>query len=389
MKEAAPIGFSGFMLRIFVHLFCPQKNFSHLSSPLNQLIHKDKNVFTLASANVLLANEAFCRVNNTKNPVLRSQLIGYKLMFQSNNPLQNLDKKTIDSKEDCVITDLPDVDVLCLQEVWERYWASALIAQLKMKYTHIIYDVRDFGLGSKFCLFGSGLFVASKYPVEAADFKAFQCPTHHVHIFTYGVLNLKLRIHDNQVGYVTNLHLQANRDKPSDIYHQLSETLSAVNAFRARSHRPDDEVVFDTICGDFNFDYISIGNAVNQRHPLFHQYFDFCSKNPGQDHSWTIGTELRQQKMHEASVSNPQHFRNVLVNDVQRRHYVLDADVVALADPAQIKKGESGAGKRRVDRILLRKDRPVEVKGYAFSTVLAGLTDHIPVVMSVQSNQTL
>ena len=51
--------------------------------------------------------------------------------------------------------------------------------------------------------------------------------------------------------------------------------------------------------------------------------------------------------------------------------------------------GESGAGKRRVDRILLRKDRPVEVKGYAFSTVLAGLTDHIPVVMSVQSNQTL
>ena len=61
--------------------------------------------------------------------------------------------------------------------------------------------------------------------------------------------------------------------------------------------------------------------------------------DPGQDHSWTIGTELRQQKMHEASVSNPQHFRNVLVNDVQRRHYVLDADVVALADPAQIKKG--------------------------------------------------
>ena len=62
-------------------------------------------------------------------------------MFQSNNPLQNLDKKTIDSKEDCVITDLPDVDVLCLQEVWERYWASALIAQLKMKYTHIIYGM--------------------------------------------------------------------------------------------------------------------------------------------------------------------------------------------------------------------------------------------------------
>ena len=65
--------------------------------------------------------------------------VGYKLMFQSSSPLENMLGKNSYLKEDCVITDLPDIDVLCLQEVWERYWASNLIAQLKMKYSHFIH----------------------------------------------------------------------------------------------------------------------------------------------------------------------------------------------------------------------------------------------------------
>lgn len=45
---------------------------------------------------------------------------------------------------------------------------------------------------------------------------------------------------------------------------------------------------------------------------------------------------------------------------------------------------ETWGGKRRIDRILLRKDSPAQVIGYAFSSALAGLTDHIPVAMSVK-----
>ena len=45
---------------------------------------------------------------------------------------------------------------------------------------------------------------------------------------------------------------------------------------------------------------------------------------------------------------------------------------------------ESWGGKRRVDRILVRRRSSVKVIGIAFSTVLAGLTDHIPVALSLQ-----
>lgn len=45
---------------------------------------------------------------------------------------------------------------------------------------------------------------------------------------------------------------------------------------------------------------------------------------------------------------------------------------------------ETWGGKRRIDRILIRKDSPAQVIGYAFSSVLAGLTDHIPVALSLK-----
>lgn len=48
---------------------------------------------------------------------------------------------------------------------------------------------------------------------------------------------------------------------------------------------------------------------------------------------------------------------------------------------------ETWGGKRRIDRILVRRDSPVKIVGYAFSTALAGLTDHIPVALSLQSTK--
>ena len=37
---------------------------------------------------------------------------------------------------------------------------------------------------------------------------------------------------------------------------------------------------------------------------------------------------MRQLRMHETSVSTPDNLREILVDDVKRRQYVLDADVV-------------------------------------------------------------
>ena len=50
----------------------------------------------------------------------------------------------------------------------------------------------------------------------------------------------------------------------------------------------------------------------------------FCS---GVDADWSIGTELRQLLLQTPEMNSPQMFRSLLVDDVLRRHYVIDADV--------------------------------------------------------------
>lgn len=70
---------------------------------------------------------------------------------------------------------------------------------------------------------------------------------------------------------------------------------------------------------------------------------------PGVDHPWTVGTKLRQQRMHEPAVCTPVSLRNVLLDDCRRRHYILDADVPKQAksqsfveEPAPNQEGTSG-----------------------------------------------
>ena len=51
----------------------------------------------------------------------------------------------------------------------------------------------------------------------------------------------------------------------------LSETLGTLNAFKLKTKSIDDFIVFDAVCGDFNFDNISPGDKATQNHPIFHQ----------------------------------------------------------------------------------------------------------------------
>ena len=62
-------------------------------------------------------------------------------MKQNSGYLKNFRTTKILTKEDCIITDLPDVDILCVQEVWERYWAANLIDRLSSKYSYFIHGI--------------------------------------------------------------------------------------------------------------------------------------------------------------------------------------------------------------------------------------------------------
>ena len=88
-------------------------------------------------------------------------------------------------------------------------------------------------------------------------------------------------------------------------------------------------------------------------------------------------------------------FQDILIDDVRRRYYIIDADVetqtfdLMKCPPSPDKDGQVSAqswgGMRRIDRILVRKGDNNMVSGYGYVSALAGLSDHVPVVATIQS----
>lgn len=67
-----------------------------------------------------------------------------------------------------------DADFLCLQEVYDAGAAARLRQQLAKSFPYIVYDVGARGLqGCGLKLFGSGLFLASRYPLLAVQYHCY------------------------------------------------------------------------------------------------------------------------------------------------------------------------------------------------------------------------
>lgn len=67
-----------------------------------------------------------------------------------------------------------DADVVCLQEVFEAGAAARLRRRLGSAFPHVLYEVGARGLrGGRLKLLGSGLLLASRYPLLAARFHGF------------------------------------------------------------------------------------------------------------------------------------------------------------------------------------------------------------------------
>ncbi|HPE84750.1 MAG TPA: endonuclease/exonuclease/phosphatase family protein, partial [Chlamydiales bacterium] len=62
-----------------------------------------------------------------------------------------------------------DPDIICLQEVYSNLAARYLIKKLRSSYAVFFYDVNPKWIG-----LNSGLFVASKYPVENPTYRPFK-----------------------------------------------------------------------------------------------------------------------------------------------------------------------------------------------------------------------
>ncbi|KAG7276023.1 hypothetical protein CRUP_004420 [Coryphaenoides rupestris] len=156
-----------------------------------------------------------------------------------------------------------------------------------------------------------------------------------------------------------------------------------ISEFQTCHTQPDDVVVFDVLCGDFNFDNCSPDDVREQNHHIFEEYIDPCRAGPGKEKPWVIGTLMEQPTMYEDDVITPENLQRTLETEELRKQYI-SPPVPAVGLPMVYPQPDEPWVGRRLDYILYRQNSiakhcKTEIEEFTFITQLAGLTDHIPV----------
>ncbi|KAK6491278.1 sphingomyelin phosphodiesterase 5-like [Huso huso] len=285
------------------------------------------------------------------------------------------------------------VDFVCLQEVFDRRAAQKMKDILSPTFSHMLYDVGAYafhGCCSSFKFFNSGLFFASRYPVLDAAFHCYPNGKGEDALAAKGLLCVKVQVGRNHqakniVGYVNCTHLHAPEADGGIRCAQLTLVSEWISEFQALTKRAHEIVVFDTLCGDFNFDNCCPGDAQEQKHKIFDEYRDPCRVGPGQEKPWVTGTLLQQPTMYDEEVLTPQSLQRSLQNEDVRRSYIAPPFDSGGSPYDYPEPGAPWVG-RRIDYMLYREaslsqNCKTEIEEFTFITQLAGLTDHIPVGM--------
>ncbi|XP_039972673.1 sphingomyelin phosphodiesterase 5 isoform X2 [Xiphias gladius] len=286
-----------------------------------------------------------------------------------------------------------NVDIMCLEEVFDKRAAQTLTQALSPMFGHILYDIGVYACQppcrcSSFKFFNSGLFLASRFPVLEAQYHCFPNSRGEDALASKGLLSAKVLIGQNQkqkkvVGYFNCTHLHAPEGEGDIRCEQLNMVTKWIGDFQAANRQPDEDVVFDVLCGDFNFDNCSPDDTLEQNHCLFEEYRDPCRAAPGKEKPWVIGTLLEQPTLYEDDVNTPENLQRTLEREELRKQYIsrpVPAEGSPLVYPET---GQPWVG-RRIDYILYRESSisehcRIEIEEVTFITQLAGLTDHIPV----------
>ncbi|XP_046898164.1 sphingomyelin phosphodiesterase 5 [Hypomesus transpacificus] len=286
-----------------------------------------------------------------------------------------------------------NVDMLCLEEVFDKRAALKLTEALRPLYGHILYDVGVYacqppGSCSSFKFMNSGLFLASRYPVLEAQYHCFPNGQGEDALAAKGLLSAKVLIGQIQkekkaVGYFNCTHLHAPEGEGEIRFEQLNMLTKWIGEFQAMNKQPDEVVLFDVLCGDFNFDNCSPDDRLEQAHSIFEDYRDPCRVGPGQEKPWVIGTLLEQPTLYNENVKTPENLQRTLEREELRKQFISPPVAHAGVPMDYPELGQPWVG-RRLDYILFRessiaKQCETEIEEFTFVTQLAGLTDHIPV----------
>ncbi|CAH1778654.1 unnamed protein product [Owenia fusiformis] len=308
-----------------------------------------------------------------------------------------------------VLTSFPQLDILCIQETWNKGAARSFARELHRYFPFIIYDAYVHGWTINKLSGTSGIMIASKHPILDAKFEHFKSSVSQDVLSSKGLLMVKVDLglksgtNKRVVGYASTTHMQAYQNQlqesDSDTVHhqQLSEVASWTRCFRDNTFSPESEIIaFDVLTGDFNLDNMSPVDKEDYEHTLFDDYRDVVRIRPGLDHPWSKGTEMRHIPLYDTQVSTAEGLKEALEDPYMLQHHVLDADVEsATLDMCtwMPKRDDNGnpilskvGGRRRIDYLLYRNEDNLRVTSYNFVTQLAKLTDHIPVSFTFSSD---
>ncbi|KAL8615326.1 hypothetical protein ACOMHN_038065 [Nucella lapillus] len=365
--------------------------------------------FGVASSNVCLLSEFLSRINYLSHSGHRAGTIGERVVFDQFFYTKSAGEHAgkAGRKEEAagfvggLSSRFPRLDVLCLQEVFDWNYNKTLRKELHKVFPYIIHDVGVWSWQSNYFMVNSGLMMASRHPVLDVEFKFFPHCVSQCLFISKGLLMVKLLIGEEtdnrrQVGYVYTTHLQAYEGPGSVIVKQLDSIVEWTAEFRKKTADSRDVILFDVVCGDFNFDNLSPADKANRDHGIFDVYHDPCRVKAGQNQPWSVGTEFKQIFMHESMATTPNSLKASLGDPVLRHRYLVDADIeeqsIESLVNVKLRKDEQGnivtfpeAGMRRIDYVMSRKDTPVDMAKFQFVTKLASLTDHIPVAMTFRA----
>ncbi|XP_039702018.1 sphingomyelin phosphodiesterase 5-like isoform X1 [Pteropus medius] len=341
--------------------------------------------FSFFSANLCLLPDGLARFSNLQHSQRRAEAVGTVLltgMRPSRYGATGCSAPGPGAPRGVLTAAVPEgLDFVCLQEVFDLRAARRLVNLLAPNLGPVLHDVGTFGLqpGPHLKLLGSGLLLASRYPLLRASFRSFPYARREDALASKGLLSAQaqLGLVDGHriVGFLHCTHLHAPSEDGPLRCKQMTLLLDWVEHFEAESCQSDEAVAFSVLLGDLNFDNCSLDQAQEQEHQLFSRFCDPCRLGTRQEQPWALGTILNSSTLHQSVACSPEMLQRALEQEEGRHHYLA-------GPPHGGYRAEPWRG-RRLDYIMYRgvpaSPLSPEVEQVAFSTALAGLTDHLAV----------
>ncbi|XP_029439379.1 sphingomyelin phosphodiesterase 5-like [Rhinatrema bivittatum] len=242
-----------------------------------------------------------------------------------------------------------DADFICLQEVFDKRAAATLRSILSPCFEHILYNVGVYGvLGcTDFKFFNSGLFLASRYPILAAQYRYYPNGCGEDALAAKGILCVKVQLGEIQgqqlIGYLNCTHLHAPEADGHIRCAQLDFLIQWITEFQEMNTMSSDIVAFDVLCGDLNFDNCSADDDLEQNHRIFDVYKDPCREGPRKEKDWAIGTLLRPLILYDDVMVTPESMKRILEMEAHRTQYIAP-QLIVMVVLVTLKQGPRGLG---------------------------------------------